>query len=190
MVLGTQTYVIKEFVIKTLGSLATACVHTDCIYFQEMKCTTAALSTAGAPPPGLQFYDWLLAAGALSTAECSFPRMGRAAGGLATCETAGNLRSRSRIVVRSPSILVAGLCQPPLKSPDCHQSMCQGSPNNVWAFVVPAFRPGFLSASRIRKSYKIVSANLTVGGIAKCVGFERSCSRIISSLTFKSTAWF
>jgi hypothetical protein len=38
----------------------------------------------GAPPPGLDYLDWLQACGALRCAACSFPRMGGAAGGLAT----------------------------------------------------------------------------------------------------------
>lgn len=40
---------------------------------------------AGAPAPGLVYLDWLAAVGALNCAPCSFPVMGRAAGGLAGC---------------------------------------------------------------------------------------------------------
>lgn len=47
-----------------------------------------ALQPPGAPAPGLDYLDWLSAAGALRCAPVSFPRMGRAAGGLATCEAA------------------------------------------------------------------------------------------------------
>lgn len=45
----------------------------------------------GAPPPGLAFLDWLVKSGAVRSAECSFPRMGKAAGGLATCPVLGEL---------------------------------------------------------------------------------------------------
>ncbi len=45
----------------------------------------AAFPRAGAPPPGLQFLDWLVDNGALRPGVCSFPVMGAAAGGLATC---------------------------------------------------------------------------------------------------------
>jgi len=44
---------------------------------------------AGAPPPGLDFLDWLADGGSLAFGQCSFPRMGAAAGGLATCEELG-----------------------------------------------------------------------------------------------------
>jgi len=40
---------------------------------------------AGAPPPGLAFLDWLVEVGGLKPSAASFPRMGAAAGGLATC---------------------------------------------------------------------------------------------------------
>jgi hypothetical protein len=43
------------------------------------------VSGRGAPAPGLAFIDWLVAAGALRLGATSFPRMGAAAGGLATC---------------------------------------------------------------------------------------------------------
>ncbi len=42
-------------------------------------------AAAGAPAPGLDYLDWLAGLGALRCAPCSFPRMGQAAGGLATC---------------------------------------------------------------------------------------------------------
>jgi hypothetical protein len=47
---------------------------------------------AGAPPPGLEFLDFLVGCGALRNAAASFPRMGRAAGGLATCSEWGRWR--------------------------------------------------------------------------------------------------
>ncbi|KAJ9518125.1 hypothetical protein QJQ45_010041 [Haematococcus lacustris] len=43
------------------------------------------VAAAGAPPPGLQFLTWLQQQGALRAGAASFPRMGDAAGGLATC---------------------------------------------------------------------------------------------------------
>ncbi|KAG2444612.1 hypothetical protein HXX76_001356 [Chlamydomonas incerta] len=46
------------------------------------------IGAEGAPAPGLDYLDWLSGAGALRCAPVSFPRMGRAAGGLATCEAA------------------------------------------------------------------------------------------------------
>ncbi|GIL87479.1 hypothetical protein Vretimale_1626 [Volvox reticuliferus] len=46
------------------------------------------IGTEGAPAPGLDYLDWLAACGALRCAPCSFPRMGRAAGGLASCQDA------------------------------------------------------------------------------------------------------
>ncbi|GLC58380.1 hypothetical protein PLESTB_001352600 [Pleodorina starrii] len=46
------------------------------------------IAAEGAPAPGLDYLDWLAACGALHCAPCSFPRMGRAAGGLASCDAA------------------------------------------------------------------------------------------------------
>ncbi|MEW5313539.1 MAG: hypothetical protein WDW38_005099 [Sanguina aurantia] len=71
----------------TAAAAATAEGHGLSMGWMAKLAAGQPLPAAGAPPPGLQFYDWLLAAGALSVAECSFPRMGRAAGGLATCQT-------------------------------------------------------------------------------------------------------
>lgn len=47
-------------------------------------------STPGAPAQGLDFVDFLLDYGFIRTASCSFPRMGAAAGGLASCTIGGN----------------------------------------------------------------------------------------------------
>lgn len=44
---------------------------------------------AGCPPPGLDFLDSLHSQGALLPVDCSFPRMGCAAGGLETCDVLG-----------------------------------------------------------------------------------------------------
>ncbi|KXZ45261.1 hypothetical protein GPECTOR_56g357 [Gonium pectorale] len=44
-----------------------------------------AVGAEGAPAPGLDYLDWLAACGSLRCAPVSFPRMGAAAGGLASC---------------------------------------------------------------------------------------------------------
>ncbi|EFJ44982.1 hypothetical protein VOLCADRAFT_106209 [Volvox carteri f. nagariensis] len=46
------------------------------------------IGAEGAPAPGLDYLDWLAALGVIRCAPCSFPRMGRAAGGLASCQDA------------------------------------------------------------------------------------------------------
>lgn len=43
----------------------------------------------GSPAPGLDFVDFLIQQGAITTASCSFPRMGAAAGGLQACSQGG-----------------------------------------------------------------------------------------------------
>lgn len=49
-----------------------------------------AVLSAGAPPAGLDFLIYLQDQGALNAANASFPNMGAAAGGLATCARRGD----------------------------------------------------------------------------------------------------
>lgn len=85
--LGGALGLLASAVVVGVGACPEASGPTGAVAlgWPARKAAGLPVVSAGAPPPGMAFLDWLVEVGGLRPAACSFPRMGAAAGGLATC---------------------------------------------------------------------------------------------------------